>query len=139
MLRDLRKEYRKFVEELCNKYDPVGGYCAPDIRETSKEIEDFWLALFNSNLKEEREEQKKEDDKHFMEFWDEKDQIDETEAEIFMKGYKWGYSDCKKGRKPIPHDTRNGYCCACDYDIAGFEAKLKLATNTLEVKEKGKE
>ena len=87
-------------------------------------------ALFNSNLQEEREEQKKEDDKHFMEFWDEKNQIDETEAEIFMKGYKWGYSDCKKGRKPIPHDTRNGYCCACGYDIAGFEAKLSKKRNS---------
>ena len=23
------------------------------------------------------------------------------------------------------HDTEDGYCCACEYDIAGFEQALK--------------
>ena len=25
------------------------------------------------------------------------------------------------------HETKDGYCCACDYDITGFKAELSLA------------
>ena len=57
----------------------------------------------------------------------------ETEAEIASKAYDQGYLDCQKGRKKAPHDTREGYCCACDYDLACFEGKLKeVRTELLE-------
>lgn len=49
----------------------------------------------------------------------------EKEADIAKKAYSDGYNDCKKGRKKSPHDTRLGYCCACDYDLACFEEKLQ--------------
>lgn len=32
----------------------------------------------------------------------------------------------KKGEK-TPHSTEQGYCCACDYDIAVMERKIKEA------------
>lgn len=32
----------------------------------------------------------------------------------------------EKGKKES-HKTENGYCCACEYDIAVFESKLKEA------------
>ena len=55
------------------------------------------------------------------------EQIDEMEEQsvIAEKNYSAGYNDALKGRKPAPHDTRDGYCCACDYDIAGFKAEIK--------------
>lgn len=30
-----------------------------------------------------------------------------------------------KERETEAHDTENGYCCACEYDIAVFEGKIK--------------
>jgi hypothetical protein len=49
----------------------------------------------------------------------------ETKSQAFKRGYNNGYIDAKKGRKKIPHDTRDGYCCACNYDITRFEGELK--------------
>ena len=31
----------------------------------------------------------------------------------------------EKLRDQYAHPTEEGYCCACDYDIAGFEQKLR--------------
>ncbi len=49
----------------------------------------------------------------------------ETRADIAKINYSHGYNDCKKGRKKAPHDTRDGYCCACDYDLAVMEEKIR--------------
>lgn len=59
-------------------------------------------------------------------------------GEVAKANYSQGYNDCKKGRKPAPHETRGGYCCACDYDLACFEAdKKKVYQQALSDVEKG--
>jgi len=63
------------------------------------------------------------------ELLDEQFEKAETESEIASKAYDQGYLDCKKGRKKAPHDTRDGYCCACSYDICIMKNKIKKAYN----------
>lgn len=36
-----------------------------------------------------------------------------------------------------PHETKDGYCCACDYDIACFDGKLKEQRESLVEKGNG--
>lgn len=77
----------------------------------TKRIEDF------------TKEERKIYDRGRKDWWDVSDQIHESVMEIYEKGYKMGYRDGKLGRKRIPHKTANGWCCACDYDIARLEEK----------------
>ena len=63
--------------------------------------------------------------------------IEEAEyySEVARKNYSAGYNDAKKERKPVPHDTRDGYCCACDYDILCMEEEIdKRVKRALKVK-----
>lgn len=86
------------------------------------------LKLVDKMLQDTREEVIEKMEKRFDEFWDLDDEREESSVKIYKKGYGHGFIDAKKGRKKTPHDTRKGYCCACDYDIAGFEDKLDKLT-----------
>jgi hypothetical protein len=62
----------------------------------------------------------------------------ETRADIAKENYSQGYIDCLKGRKKAPHDARDGWCCACSYDLAVLEVKIKDAKGEVieEIKKK---
>ena len=56
---------------------------------------------------------------------DEEFKESKTRADIAKKNYSMGYNDALKGRKKAPHNTREGYCCACEYDIACMKEEIK--------------
>ena len=66
------------------------------------------------------------------------DSLEEAEkkADIYERGYKKGWTDCKLGRKKEPHGAEIGYCCACEYDIAGFEGEIKAFKNRISTMKK---
>lgn len=68
-----------------------------------KIVDDFWLTIVPHTFHVGKEEGQK-----FVQDW----------LLSTLKEYK---AEILKER----HNTRDGYCCACDYDIAGFENKLK--------------
>lgn len=61
-----------------------------------------------------------------------------TRADIAKENYSQGYNDCLKGRKKAPHDTRDSWCCACDYDLSVMEEKIRKARQAVitEIKKK---
>lgn len=48
-------------------------------------------------------------------------------GESFKKGYQTGYSEGMSAS----HITKDGYCCACAYDILTMEGKIKEAEEKL--------
>lgn len=42
---------------------------------------------------------------------------------IVPNGFGGSFKSMKSNE--ITHDTIDGYCCACDYDISGFEGRVK--------------
>jgi len=58
----------------------------------------------------------------------------ETRADIAIKNYAQGFHDARNGRKQAPHDTRDGWCCACSYDLSVIEEKIKQAKEEMVTK-----
>lgn len=56
------------------------------------------------------------------------------ESNMFLNGYKAGFRDHKLGRKKIPHETMDGFCCACDYDQVTLENKYQDRIDELELR-----
>ena len=74
-------------------------------------------------------EERKIYDRGRKDWWDISDEVQESIAHVYLKGYTIGYRDGKIGRKRIPHKTMDGWCCACDYDQVVFESKLTVQKN----------
>ena len=58
-------------------------------------------------------------------------QYAKTESIISADFFLSKIDELLKSQKEESHETKDGYCCACDYDIARFEGKLKSQEHKL--------
>lgn len=111
--KELKKVREEFEKDFTSDY-PEGRQLNPGA--SQKEIWSFISKAITQAHEQGRQEALDEDLEE-----------SETRADIAKENYSAGYIDARKGRKKAPHDTRDGWCCSCEYDLAVMEEKIKEA------------
>ena len=114
----------KSLEKIKKEFDKMtdrGWFACP---------EETW-SFFERVLREEYK-------RGWSEALDDDSEEQESRADMAIRYYAEGFHDARKGRKQAPHDTRDGWCCACDADLAVLEEKIKNAREEIveEIKKK---